>query len=752
MSHATRIRKYALERNECGASVGASKRRKLSTQGPNTKVCSLCHSIRFCDIPSLPWETLQSTGTDGYLLGTRSLDKKLSDSIVASCITCQLLKFMLDRPVAAYEALQLRAYSAFGNARGSSFKRLPKELKSRDVPHLAVIGLNTSSRSISEIGTRRAICLGSANKHNPVFTPQIISSKVDYNVIRTWLECCQTLHRSLCTKTQAKTRPLRFIDCTSLPPSLVAAPQNSPYLALSYTWGSQNSRCSAVSTAPAEFRRSIMSPIILCPPKTVSDAIIVTKELGFRYLWVDAYCIDQGSKQEKASQIHIMDEIYGSAELTIVAAAGSHNNHGLPGASTIRRNNLQQALEPIIDLGQVRLIPVERCPQSSIMSSTWATRAWTYQEAILSQRLLYFTDCEVYFECHSMQIRESMHAEWKSLHCKQGKFYDQLNNGLFLGRISCPNSYLRAPPKFLMRSYELLRKYTGRAMSHDNDSLRAAAGVLNYLQNGKVPVYQISGIPFIFEPGSLEAAHKSFMASLLWIHKRTFPATHGCTLPLPTRRYFLPSWSWAGWKGEIDFVVNPTWERDMRYAMFKPLAKVTHFSLKVDVSIEADKVFNNPVQMTPKGAIAFTIQARFLCSDSFSISFTQSKPMCRITSKLNPPGMHPTWDPSRPAQPSRRGKRQPPPFHPGSKGRLYICKGPQTYTNLSRFFDDNRLETILMGTSPKVDRQLQRGALFFLIVEPKGSVYSRVGLLEIKEDLDAFSTDLQFEERSITII
>jgi hypothetical protein len=35
---------------------------------------------------------------------------------------------------------------------------------------------------------------------------------------------------------------------------------------------------------------------------------------------------------------------------------------------------------------------------SDIHTSVWATRGWTYQEALLARRRLYFTDRQVYFE------------------------------------------------------------------------------------------------------------------------------------------------------------------------------------------------------------------------------------------------------------------------------------------------------------------------------------------------------------------
>ncbi|KAK4100523.1 heterokaryon incompatibility, partial [Parathielavia hyrcaniae] len=60
----------------------------------------------------------------------------------------------------------------------------------------------------------------------------------------------------------------------------------------------------------------------------ISDAIQVTKALGYNYLWVDRYCIDQSDPQEMHSQINQMDLIYSMSEVTLVAAAGTDETAG----------------------------------------------------------------------------------------------------------------------------------------------------------------------------------------------------------------------------------------------------------------------------------------------------------------------------------------------------------------------------------------------------------------------------------------
>jgi hypothetical protein len=63
----------------------------------------------------------------------------------------------------------------------------------------------------------------------------------------------------------------------------------------------------------------------------------VTKQLGYRYLWVDMFCIDL-DPTTKHNQIARMDIFYRCADVTIIAAAGKDANYGLPGVSKARKN------------------------------------------------------------------------------------------------------------------------------------------------------------------------------------------------------------------------------------------------------------------------------------------------------------------------------------------------------------------------------------------------------------------------------
>jgi hypothetical protein len=104
-------------------------------------------------------------------------------------------------------------------------------------------------------------------------------------------------------------------------------------------------------------------------PCTIRDAITATRGLGFGYLWVDRYCINQEDKSELAEQTSKMDLIYQGAQVTIIAASGENPHHGLPG---IRARQLTQAYG---NYGKHFLISSLQNLMRQIKRSKWSTEA-----------------------------------------------------------------------------------------------------------------------------------------------------------------------------------------------------------------------------------------------------------------------------------------------------------------------------------------------------------------------------------------
>ncbi|CAG5181270.1 uncharacterized protein ALTATR162_LOCUS9678 [Alternaria atra] len=148
------------------------------------------------------------------------------------------------------------------------------------------------------------------------------ASNVDIEQVKAWITECETSHCVDCVgdaATHDPLRQLRVIDCDQK--STVPAPLGCRYVALSYVWGQHESAFNDLQNAP----------------ETIADSIDLTKRLGYKYLWVDRYCIDQTDRIDKHTQVLQMGEIYAAAQVTIVAAAGSDPSYGLPGVSSQSR-------------------------------------------------------------------------------------------------------------------------------------------------------------------------------------------------------------------------------------------------------------------------------------------------------------------------------------------------------------------------------------------------------------------------------
>lgn len=269
----------------------------------------------------------------------------------------------------------------------------------------------------------------------------------------------------------------------------------------------------------------------------------VSKALGFKFLWIDRYCIDQQDAEHALAQIGQMDAIYSNSEVTIIAVAGEDPTYGLPGVS--HRGRQPQFYQ------QIGSCVITKRPEGDVVAlSHWDRRGWTYQEGLLSRRRLIFTDEQVIFECHGMYCHEALDIPYASMHAAgeqrmDAKFHTSPTHiGLF------PLGVGATPQEIFMRIEEFSRK----DLSYQADRLNAFLGVLRvyYLEHG---VRHLWGVPILHfwptnhrsgtqiardEPSNPESL---FVIGLCWECKpqgRDVDTT-------------LPSWSWTGWSCSIDY-------------------------------------------------------------------------------------------------------------------------------------------------------------------------------------------------------
>ncbi|KAF8850560.1 HET-domain-containing protein [Acephala macrosclerotiorum] len=382
-----------------------------------------------------------------------------------------------------------------------------------------------------------------------MFRPQLIPKRFNVAPVKKWLSACMDYHGHICNAS-VNVPGLLLIDCETL--QLCRVSPQPPYVALSYVWAKPIPSSAEIPICPTVEGQSRL------PPKdslsqVVKDSISVTKQLGFRYLWIDKYCINQRDAAIQREQIENMDLIYMSAELSIIAAAGNDEHHGLPGVGVER-------LAPrAVEIGSFTITHVPTEPWVTSSNSRWATRAWTFQEELLSRRRLFFSEEQVSFICHGMLCCEARGGAEFANDAQSMKTYStaslatakldklisitrnlELTNG-----VSLSEGIGRSGKERLQDFMELIAEYNARNLTHDFDALRAFAGIRRVFEEGEYPIYNVQGLPLVLSvQHRLGHSATNLVATLCWEYHQP---------EIARRRTQFPSWTWAGWTGRIHF-------------------------------------------------------------------------------------------------------------------------------------------------------------------------------------------------------
>jgi len=129
------------------------------------------------------------------------------------------------------------------------------------------------------------------------------------------------------------------------------------YCCLSHCCGGANDISRLTSTTPSELRETIK---ISGLPRPFQEAILITRQLGIKYLWVDCLCIIQDSEDDWVHESAMMGAVYENSYCTITASGawnsyqgcfvsrnpfppqtGQHFSHSARGALCISHQRLQ---------------------------------------------------------------------------------------------------------------------------------------------------------------------------------------------------------------------------------------------------------------------------------------------------------------------------------------------------------------------------------------------------------------------------
>jgi hypothetical protein len=245
-----------------------------------------------------------------------------------------------------------------------------------------------------------------------------------------------------------------------------------------------------------------------------------------------------------------MCSIYSCAVATIVALGGDSADAGLPGILPTARNTTATFVTP--GLHMVERSSLEKLLRNHTYDNVDAdciynTRAWTFQERLLSNRSIYFLDEQVYLHCKKHLVCEDRYVS------DDTGFYT-------LEKMRASSAGLRAKatragtysPLDEFRWYEqIIVEYTAKKMGYPEDIINAFSGIQTELSRMFAWSF-VAGLP----------------SSLLDIALLWTPVT---TIERRITASQQPSWSWSGWIGRVRYadLVRPG-HRPLS-SLFRPL-------------------------------------------------------------------------------------------------------------------------------------------------------------------------------------
>jgi hypothetical protein len=360
-----------------------------------------------------------------------------------------------------------------------------------------------------------------------------VGSDHHFSMIRNWLEECTTSHRSRswsCPQPLYSFMPTRVIEVIKGKTNWrlrLHHPNPStqkPYVALSYCWGGDQ----VIKTTKHTIKAWTVSLPFEILPKTIQDAIIVTSKLNILYLWVDALCIIQDDAEDMAREISQMAHIYYAAMITVAASRAKTVNEGF--LQVRDAGNPPHLIFELPyqttkgELGSVMLINPHPTGDDSLSSEPLDSRAWAFQEQLLSPRLLDYRSCQLRWKCRLAGTnRGSQYVDgWKGGSNNQS--YLNSRNWLF--------NHL--DPVYTKHE-EHLKEWSGLVESYSNRSLTFLSDKLSALSAAADVFGSILSDDYV-----VGMWKNALRFNLCW--KRATVSIPSIARP---RAYQAPSWSWA---------------------------------------------------------------------------------------------------------------------------------------------------------------------------------------------------------------
>ncbi|KAH7333111.1 heterokaryon incompatibility protein-domain-containing protein [Rhexocercosporidium sp. MPI-PUGE-AT-0058] len=323
------------------------------------------------------------------------------------------------------------------------------------------------------------------------------------------------------------------------------------YLALSHAWGNHL----PIKTTTKTIKRWKKNIPWTNLSKTFKDAVLITRKLGVRYLWIDTLCIIQDDKRDWEIEAANMAKIYQDALLVLSATLSADGT----GGCFSQRTTSTDITAVNSDGTETKVFVRERLPHQAFGHSRaiyfqWdkneemkkaaiqkgekdlvdhpvLQRAWCFQERLLARRTLHYTKNELVWECV------------QTTHCECGMLRYFLDDNNSIRRHMNTVRFDQGDPRMnVIRSdhtpwylpevwSKILGQYSCKRLGYATDTLPALAGLASRLASGN-GMYLGKYMAGLWE--------RDIDSYIVWM-----PMSKEAVRPRDRTQCSYPSWSWA---------------------------------------------------------------------------------------------------------------------------------------------------------------------------------------------------------------
>ena len=352
---------------------------------------------------------------------------------------------------------------------------------------------------------------------------------------RSWFKECMTVHAEC--RNRNRFVPTRLIDVelakgsddlklVDTRQSRISNDMKLEYATLSHCWGKTEHITTKADTL--EKRKAGIAFREL--NRTFQDAVLVTRALGLKYVWIDSLCIVQDSDRDWQEESSLMGSVYGGGAINIAADAAEDGDQGFLSKKT--PSYIPYCLPDKKAHGILRMVTSRR-KRWVEYSGTLRRRAWVLQEYTLSPRSIRYGRNGITWECRCGTKYDS------EVLFEENEFRRNMrtlkNLPLQIYTVSPSSASKISDIMVLWR--KLVIEYSWKELTFHKDVLPALSGLASLVHTATGDQY-LAGIWRCDLP-----------AALLWVPVGQEPRS---------TTYVAPSWSWAACKksGSIEY---PLW-------------------------------------------------------------------------------------------------------------------------------------------------------------------------------------------------